>query len=86
MRKEKERLYKIEVEKRKKRNKKYMRAQQLVTENELDTNFDYETDDEHEQEILNKGKEFLNTCDFGDSYRWEVDPMSMQYCELRRLS
>lgn len=58
----------------------------IVTENELDTNFDYETDDEHEQEILNKGKEFLNTCEIGDSYRWEVDPMSMQYCELRRLS
>ena len=58
----------------------------IVTENDLNINFDYETDDEHEQEILNKGKEFLNTCEIGDSYRWEVDFMSMQYCELRRLS
>ena len=58
----------------------------IVTENDLNINFDYETDDEHEHEILNKGKEFLNTCEIGDSYRWEVDFMSMQYCELRRLS
>ena len=58
----------------------------IVTENDLNINFDYETDDEHAQEILNEGKEFLNTCEIGDSYRWEVDFMSMQYCELRRLS
>ena len=36
MRKEKERLYKIEVEKKKKRNEKFMKAQEMVKKNELE--------------------------------------------------
>ena len=36
MRKEKERLYKIEVEKRKKRNEKFMKAQDMVKKHELE--------------------------------------------------
>lgn len=47
--------------------------------------FDYETDDDREQLILNEGKRFLATGEVGESFRWEVDPLSLQYCELRRI-
>jgi hypothetical protein len=47
--------------------------------------FEYETDDDTEQLILNEGKRFLATGEVGESFRWEVDPLSLQYCELRRI-
>ena len=47
--------------------------------------FFYEPNDDHEALILDAGKAFLSTCEIGESFRWEVDPMGSQYCELRRI-
>ena len=47
--------------------------------------FFYEPNDDHEALILDAGKAFLSTCEIGESFRWEVDPMGRQYCELRRI-
>ena len=47
--------------------------------------FFYEPNDDHEALILDAGKVFLSTCEIGESFRWEVDPMGSQYCELRRI-
>ena len=52
---------------------------------ESGTDFFYEPNDDHEALILNAGKAFLSTCEIGESFRWEVDPMGSQYCELRRI-
>lgn len=49
------------------------------------TDFFYEPNDDHEALILDAGKAFLSTCEIGESFRWEVDPMGRQYCELRRI-
>ena len=47
--------------------------------------FSYEPNDTDEGEILKAGKQFLDTCGVDESFRWEVDPMGRQYCELRRI-
>ena len=52
---------------------------------ESGTDFFYEPNDDHEALILDAGKAFLSTCEIGESFRWEVDPMGRQYCELRRI-
>ena len=52
---------------------------------ESGTDFFYEPNDDHEALILDAGKAFLSTCEIGESFRWEVDPMGSQYCELRRI-
>ena len=52
---------------------------------ESGTDFFYEPNDGHEALILDAGKAFLSTCEIGESFRWEVDPMGSQYCELRRI-
>ena len=58
--------------------------EKIVSEDELGVDFEYETDDIHEASILNAGKDFLLNAKVGDSLRWQVDPLSLQYCELRR--
>ena len=52
---------------------------------ESGTDFFYEPNNDHEALILDAGKAFLSTCEIGESFRWEVDPMGRQYCELRRI-
>jgi len=52
---------------------------------ESGTDFFYEPNNDHEALILDAGKAFLSTCEIGESFRWEVDPMGSQYCELRRI-
>tara|TARA_R100000750_G_scaffold62114_1_gene54829 strand:- start:1473 stop:1736 length:264 start_codon:yes stop_codon:yes gene_type:complete len=56
-----------------------------VHEGDLGVDFSYEPNDTDEGEILKAGKQFLNTCEVDESFRWEVDTMGRQYCELRRI-
>jgi|6_EtaG_2_1085325.scaffolds.fasta_scaffold58618_2 hypothetical protein len=44
-----------------------------------------EPDGENEKIILEAGEKFLETAEVGDAFRWQVDPMSLQYCELVRI-
>ena len=58
-----------------------------VSEEELGKGFfDYEYADDEETSIMDAGKLFLEQGEVGQQFRWLVDPMSMEYCELRRLS
>ena len=52
----------------------------------LNVNFTYETDGDDEKIILEAGEKFLETAEVGDAFRWQVDPMSLQYCELVRIN
>ena len=56
-----------------------------VHEGDLGVDFSYEPNDTDEGEILKVGKQFLDTCGVDESFRWEVDTMGRQYCELRRI-
>tara|TARA_R110002020_G_scaffold362181_1_gene574582 strand:+ start:253 stop:516 length:264 start_codon:yes stop_codon:yes gene_type:complete len=56
-----------------------------VHEGNLGVDFSYEPNDTDEGEILKVGKQFLDTCGVDESFRWEVDTMGRQYCELRRI-
>jgi hypothetical protein len=69
LRREKERLYKIEVEKRKKRNEKFMRAQKLVAENKP-------------QEALSLYNELLDEDGFNPNY---LCSRSVVYSKLKRF-
>ena len=60
--------------------------EKVIPEDELGVDFEYETDDKNEISILNAGKDFLLNAKVGDSLRWQVDPLSLQYCELRRIN
>jgi len=68
----------------------YTRSRVLETEtlpiDKLNVNFTYETDGDDEKIILEAGKKFLETAEVGDAFRWQVDPMSLQYCELVRVN
>ena len=60
--------------------------EKVIPEDELGVDFEYETDDKNEISILNAGKDFLLNAKVGESLRWQVDPLNLQYCELRRIN
>ncbi len=61
-------------------------GEKIGSANELDMDFEYESDDVNEISILNAGKDFLLNAEVGESLRWQVDPLNLQYCELRRIN
>tara|TARA_R100000808_G_C2048345_1_gene84926 strand:+ start:156 stop:437 length:282 start_codon:yes stop_codon:yes gene_type:complete len=64
--------------------------QRILTKTHLKNNFTISkerssSEDEH-KEMLEEGLKFLENSEVGDLFRWQVDMITLQYCEIRRIS